>query len=50
MGKMLKTFLEAHFFMKKWEQLQLILDNLKSEVEQGDYQDKTQKFFKAMRV
>ena len=36
-GKDVKNFFGAHFFMKKWEQLQLILDNLKSEVEQSDY-------------
>ena len=35
--------------MKKWEQLQLTLRNSKSEEEQGDYQDKTQKLFKTMR-
>ena len=27
--------------MKKWEQLQLTLDNPKSKEEQGDYWDKT---------
>ena len=36
--------------MKKWEQLQLTLDNKKSEQGQGDYQDKTQNLLKIMRV
>ena len=36
--------------MKKWEQLQLILDNSKPEEGQIDYYDKTQKLFKTMGV
>ena len=36
--------------MKKWEQLQLNFVNSKSEDGQDDYQDKTQKLFKTMRV
>ena len=36
--------------MKKWEQLQLTVDNSKSEEGQGDYQGKTQKLFKTMTV
>ena len=35
--------------MKKWEELQLTLDNSKSEGGQGNYWDKTQKLFKRMR-
>ena len=35
---------------KKWEELQLTLGNSKSEVGQGDYQDKTQKLLKIMRI
>ena len=34
--------------MKKWEQLQLILINSKSEEGQGDYQDKIKKLSKTM--
>ena len=49
-GKNVKNFFWAHFFMKKWQKLQVILDNSKSEVEQGNYLHKTQTFFKAMRV
>ena len=36
--------------MKKWEELQLIHDNAKSEEGQGYYYNKTQKLFKATRV
>ena len=36
--------------MKKWEQLQLTLDNSKSEEGQGNYKDKTQNLFKTVRV
>ena len=36
--------------MKKWEQLQLTLYDSKSEERQGDYQNKTQKLFKTMRL
>ena len=35
---------------KKWEELKLTLGNSKSEVGQGDYQDKTQKLLKIMRI
>ena len=35
---------------KKWQELQLTLDNSKSEVGQGDYQDKTQKLLKTMSI
>ena len=36
--------------MKKWEELQLIHDNAKSEEGQGYHYNKTQKLFKAIRV
>ena len=36
-GKTIKNFSWDHFSMKKWDQLQVILDNSKSEEEQGDY-------------
>ena len=36
--------------MKKWEQLQLTLDNSKSEEVQGDCYNKTQKLLMTMRV
>ena len=36
-GKNVKNFIWAHSFIKKWEQIQGILDNSKSEVKQGDY-------------
>ena len=35
---------------KKWEELQLTLGNSKSEVGQGDYQDKKKKLLKIMRI
>ena len=36
--------------MKKGEQLQLTLNNSKSEERQGGYSDKKQKMFKTMKV
>ena len=36
-GKNVKNFIWAHYFIKKWEELQAVLDKSKSEVEQGDY-------------
>ena len=36
-GKNVKNIFWTHFFMKKREQLQVILNNSKSEVEQGGY-------------
>ena len=36
--------------MKKWKQLQLTLNNAKSEKRQRGYYDKTQNLFKTMRV
>ena len=36
--------------MKKWEQVQLALDNSTSEEGQGDYWDKTQNLFNTIRV
>ena len=36
--------------MKKWEQLQLTLDNPKSEDRHGDFKDKTQNLFMTTRV
>ena len=36
--------------MKKWEQLELTLDNSKPEKGQDNYLDKTQIFFNTVRV